>query len=73
MQNDASVPYSKVGLELLAQAMNITTAAIYVSPVTNSLQLRDSFIGDGPMISGISGDHGSAGVVPSRGLPLSDE
>jgi len=68
---DGRVPYSKVGLQLLAQAMNVTTAAIWVNPVSNSFGLRESAFHSPTSVIGVDGDHGSEGVVPSR--PVHEE
>ena len=35
------VPYSKVGLERLASALNVNTSYLWVSPDTNAFSLRD--------------------------------
>ena len=71
MQHDSRVPYSKVGLEALAQAMNITTAAMYVDPVTNSFRVRESF--NQPTVAGHPGDHSASGLSGSALMDLEEE
>jgi len=62
MQFEKTVPYSGVGLERLAQALNVGTAAIWVNPVTNALQLRESALTTAGPVVGHGGDHASAGL-----------
>lgn len=73
MSYNSRVPYSKVGLEMLAQAMNVTTAALYVDPSTSSMRLRDSFSVGTARVSGRPGDHGSAGLASLPMCELEEE